>query len=41
MAQTCLGWGLNMFGFGFWNPVKNPYMSGVSQNIGLWIDFDD
>jgi hypothetical protein len=24
----------------FWNPVRNPDMSGFSRNFGLWINFD-
>jgi hypothetical protein len=30
-----------MFGKAFWNPIRNPDMSGFSRTFGLWIDFND
>jgi hypothetical protein len=41
LARTCLGWGLDISGLGFLNPVKNPDMSGIPGNFGLEIGFDD
>jgi hypothetical protein len=36
-ARTCPGWGLDMFGKAFWNPVKTPDMSGSTRIFGLWV----
>jgi hypothetical protein len=35
LTPTCLGWGPDMSGLGFWNPVKNPDKSGF-QGILAW-----
>jgi hypothetical protein len=29
-----------MSGIGLWNAVCNPNMSDISENFGLWIDFN-
>jgi hypothetical protein len=36
-----MGWGLNMFDFGYWNPARKPDMSGFSGEFGSRKFFDD